>query len=80
MIFPESSVQAGKHAVDGLPRPDGREPSGRGAVAGSARPYPQAARSRRNAHPMTATAPLWAGRKGPGRRSGPKRAQRTSQC
>ena len=40
----------------GLPRPDGREPSGRGAAIRSARPYPQAASPRRNAQPMAATA------------------------
>ena len=43
----------GGHRADsgagGLPRPDGREPSGRGAATRSARPHPQAGSPRRNA-------------------------------
>ena len=43
---------AGGHRADfgagGLPRPAGREPSGRGAATRSARPHPQAGNSRSN--------------------------------
>lgn len=35
--------------VGGMPRPDGREPSGRGAATRSARPHPQAGSPRRYA-------------------------------
>jgi hypothetical protein len=54
----------GGHRADsgagGMPRPDGREPSGRGAATRSARPHPQAGSSRRNT--PTVTAPARTGR------------------
>jgi hypothetical protein len=42
--------------VDGMPSPDGREPSGLGAATRSAGPHPQAGSSRSNASTGTATA------------------------
>ena len=62
--MPEPGEVAGRSPTPGgsLPRPDGREPSRRGAAARSARPHPQAASPRRDAHPMAATRAILPGR------------------
>jgi hypothetical protein len=48
------SGQLADSGAGGMPLPDRREPSGRGAAARSGRPHPQAGSPRRNASPMTA--------------------------